>query len=147
MQTVKDALVEAYNAFIKEEIANEMIRIYDLDGPKENLIHNIGAFEETLNSIEGEVNTKQIIVESPMNEGSNGIYYHIHVAVEGEDTTYSTSYIPFREILLYGTNCTLKDDIILFVSFIWELTFDGFTEERQDESIGEFIEIVNGLDL
>lgn len=143
MITAREFLIEGYNTFTKEEIANEMVRAYDLSGPLPNLIHNLGVFESTVKTIANNVvNDHTLIVTLTSIEDSEETYF-LHTEIDGDNNPYSTSYIPFDRILNYKVEEGLKMNLLLVTSLIWELTFDGFTAEEQSEKIEKFTEIIN----
>lgn len=156
MLTLAQELLKSFELFKMEDIVEKYSKFGSKEPNVPLLTLRLTQFKEMLNTISTEVDTSNEIIFKQVSDFNwaeeenfeEKFYWDLYVMdkVTNDGIEYSISFIPFEELLRYPS-IDFKYEIDFLVEIVWEITFDGYTIDSQNEKIDDFKSRLNDLDI
>lgn len=156
MLTLAQELLKSFELFKMEDIVEKYSKFGSKEPNVPLLTLRLTQFKEMLNTISTEVDTSNEIIFKQVSDFNwaeeedfeEKLYWDLYVMdkVTNDGIEYSISFIPFEELLRYSS-IDFKYEIDFLVEIVWEITFDGYTIDSQNERIDAFKSRLNDLDI
>ncbi|MCC5894000.1 MAG: hypothetical protein JJU16_00930 [Alkalibacterium sp.] len=124
---------------MKTEIAKCIKNRYMTAYSIEEVVTLLNKLEQTIEQVpEGlDLNYTALVQHHKDDLEENETYWSVSLKKEDEKDEYAVSFVPFNELFRYPVK-GYQEDAEIIGDIIWDLTFDGWTPEQQNQRIRDF---------
>ena len=138
MKSLGESLKHYLDSPLKNKVAHYIHERFLPDYELSVVLERLDKFHVMLESIPQGVDVSYTaVVDRSKDEIEND--WEVFLVKKEEGSRYATDFIPFAQLMRYPVEGD-KTQVDVIGDIIWDLTFDGWTEEERNERIKEFEE-------
>lgn len=147
MNTLGTSLLNTLNSALKLPIAEYMQNEYMDTFSIEEVLSQLELLQETIEEVPDGIDAEYRVVVKRLEYGlEDGKPNHgLSLKRPDEDDLYGVTFVPFSDLFRYSV-VGYEEDAEVIGDIIWDITFDGWTEEEQAKRIEEFQESIDSDD-
>lgn len=138
MKSLGNSLLDTLKTTLITEIAEYIQHRYMTTYPIDDVIAHINSLKKTIEQVpEGIDLDYTVLIQNEKDDFEESeTYWSLSLKKGDEKDLYSISFVPFNEVLRYPV-IGYQENPEIIGDIIWDLTFDGWTQEQQNERIKE----------
>ena len=133
MKSLGESLKHYLNSPLKNKVAHYIHERFFPDYELSVVLERLDEFHAMLESIPQELDVSYTaVVDLSKDELEND--WEVFLVKKEEGSRYATDFVPFTQLMRYPVE-GCKEQVDVIGDIIWDLTFDGWTEEERNERI------------
>lgn len=146
MKSLGTSLSDTLKSSLKLSIADYIQREFMTTQSIDEVLGHLEVLQDTIGKVPEGMESEYIVQVEQHEELDEGkMYFGLSLKKAEDDALYAISFVPFDELFRYAVT-GYEENAKVVGDIIWDVTFDGWTQEQQAERIDDFQERIDSED-